>query len=70
LEHNNFLELFNISLDTYKKIETYIILKFKIKDINLSIKKEISDFEKYLQSIKQLENFYNINKFIFGNKIK
>ena len=69
-KENNFLELFNISLDTYKKIETYIILKFKIKDINLSIKKETSDFEKYLQSIKQLENFYNINKFIFGNKIK
>ena len=69
-KENKFMELFNISLDTYKKIERYIILKFKIKDINLIIKKETSDFEKYLQSIKQLENYYNINKFVFENKIK
>ena len=69
-KENKFMELFNISLDTYKKIERYIILKFKIREINLSIKKESSDFEKYLESIKQLEKYYNINKFIFGNKIK
>jgi len=69
-KENKFMELFNISLDTYKKIERYVILKFKINDINLNIKKETSDFEKYLQSIKQLDNYYNIYKFIFGNKIK
>ena len=38
-KENKFMELFNISLDTYKKIERYIIIKFKINYINLNIKK-------------------------------
>lgn len=65
-----YMDLLNMSPDTYKKIEKFILLQIKIKDINLNIKKEIADIKKYLETKKNIKSFDNIYKFIFGNKIK
>ena len=64
------MELFDISLDTYIKIERFIMLKLKINEINSKLKKEKINIEKYLISKKNTESYINICKFIFGNKIK
>ena len=63
-------ELLNISLDTYTKIEKYILLRLKIIDTNNNIKKEVKNIEKYLENKKDSKLYNNIYKFIYGNKIK
>ena len=65
-----YMELLNMSLETYKKIENFILMQIKIRDINISIKKDIADIEKYLESKKKTKSVDNIYKFIFGNKVK
>ena len=69
-EKKKYIEFININLDTYKKIEKYIILNLKIKKINSNLKKEISNIEQYLDTLKDLREYGKINDFIFGNKIK
>ena len=69
-EKKKYIEFITINFNTYKKIEKYIILNLKIKKINTNLKKEISNIEQYLDTLKDLREYGKINDFIFGNKIK
>lgn len=65
-----YLNYLNISFDTFNNLKKFAFLNLKINDINLNIKREIRDIQKYLETKKSNILYSHILKFIFGDKIR